>query len=260
MVLERLIGTKELLKDPLKAFFLGIIISLISLFIAYTVFPKTTGLFTVILITMASIPLINRMLRYEEYEDEKMMETHTFFQRYGDVILAYVTFFSGMIIAMSLSFVILPDQVAETVFDEQINEINIIRGKFTFGSKFFEILTNNISVLMLSFLFSFLFGSGAIFILGWNASVLSAAIGLIAKASGGVKAVPSAVLVFLPHGSFEIGAYFIGAIAGGLVSAAIMRKRSLKFWYVVRDSLKLLIISFIFLLLGAVIETFIIVL
>ena len=260
MVLERLIGTKELLKDPLKAFFLGIIISLISLFIAYTVFPKTTGLFTVILITMASIPLINRMLRYEEYEDEKMMETHTFFQRYGDVILAYVTFFSGMIIAMSLSFVILPDQVAETVFDEQINEINIIRGKFTFGSKFFEILMNNISVLMLSFLFSFLFGSGAIFILGWNASVLSAAIGLLAKASGGVKAVPSAVLMFLPHGSFEIGAYFIGAIAGGLVSAAVMRKRSLKFWHVVRDSMKLLILSFIFLLLGAVIETFIIVL
>jgi len=258
MVLERLVNARELLKDPLKAFFLGVIISLISLFIAYTVFPQSTGLFTVIIITMASIPLMNRVLRYEEHEDEKMMESHTFFQRYGDIIIAYIALFSGMILAMSLSFVVLPDVVVERVFDEQISEINIIRGKFEFGNKFVEIFANNSSVLTLSFLFSFLFGSGAVFILGWNASVLSAAIGLIAKSSGGLKGVPSAVLMFLPHGSFEIGAYFIGAIAGGLVSAAIMRRKSVKFWSVVQDSMKLLVLSFLFLVIGGIIETTII--
>jgi uncharacterized membrane protein SpoIIM required for sporulation len=163
-----------------------------------------------------------------------------------------------MIIAMSLSFVILPDPVVERVFSEQINEINLIRGKFEFSSKFVEILANNISVLTLSFLFSFLFGCGAVFILAWNASVLSSAIGLIAKSSGGAKALPSAVLMFLPHGSFELCAYFIGAIAGGLVSAAITRRKSVKFWLVVRDSMKLLALSFVFLLIGGIIETTII--
>jgi len=258
MVLERLIGTREALKEPLKTFVLGAIISLISLFVSYTIFPESTGLFTVIIMTIASVPLMNRILRYEEGEDEKMMETHTFMERYGDIIVTYVAFFSGMILAMSLSFVFLPDNVANRVFDEQINEINIIRGKFDFGDKFLNIFINNISVLMLSFLFSFLFGSGAIFILSWNASVLSAAIGLIAKASGGVKAIPSAVMMFLPHGSFEIGAYFIGAIAGGLISAAVTRRKSIKFWPVVQDSMKLLVISFIFLIIGGTIETFII--
>jgi len=258
MVLDRLLGVKETLKDPIKTFILGVVISLISLFISYTIFTKSTGLFAVVIITMATMPLMNRVIRYEEKEDEEIMETHTFFQRYGDIIISYIALFSGMILAMSISFVLLPDQVAERVFDEQINEINIIRGKFDFGNQFMEIFVNNTSVLMLCFLFSFLFGSGAIFILGWNASVLAAAIGLISKAAGGVKAFPAAVLMFLPHGSFEISAYFIGAIAGGLVSAAVMRKKSLKFWHVVKDSAKLLAICFIFLVVGAIIETTII--
>jgi uncharacterized membrane protein SpoIIM required for sporulation len=259
MVLERLLGTREALKEPLKIFTLGAIISLISLFVSYTIFPESTGLFTVILMTIASVPLINRVLSYEEDEDEKMMDTHSFAERYGDIILTYASFFTGMIIAMSLTFVLLPDQVANNVFVDQIEEINIIRGKFDFGDKFLNIFINNISVLMLSFLFSFLFGSGAIFILSWNASVLSAAIGMIAKSSGGVKAIPSAVMMFIPHGSFEIGAYFIGAIAGGLISAAVTRRKSVKFWPIVQDSMKLLIISFIFLFIGGIIETFIII-
>jgi len=258
MVLDRVLGVKEVLKDPIKAFGLGVIISSISLFVAYSIFPQSTGLFTVVIITLASLPLMNRVMRYEAYEDEKMMETHTFFQRYGDIILSYVSFFSGMIIAMSLSFVVLPEGLVEQVFSDQIREINLIRGQFDFGNKFIEIFANNSSVLTLSFLFSFLFGSGAIFILGWNASVLSSAIGMIAKSSGGVIALPSAVLMFIPHGSFEIGAYFIGAIAGGLVSAVVTRRKSVKFWPIIQDSLKLLAIAFVLLIIGALIETTII--
>jgi hypothetical protein len=89
MVLDRVLGVKEVLKDPIKAFGLGVIISSISLFVAYSIFPQSTGLFTVVIITLASLPLMNRVMRYEAYEDEKMMETHTFFQRYGDIILSY---------------------------------------------------------------------------------------------------------------------------------------------------------------------------
>ena len=260
MVLDRVVEAKEALKNPGKFFFFGVIISFISLFISYTVFPQNTGLFTIIIITIASVPLINRVLRYEEAEDEKIMETSTFWERYGDIIIAYIAFFSGMILSLSLSFVMLPDSVVEKVFNEQINEVNLIRGRFLFENKFLEIFSNNLSVLLLSFLFSFLFGSGAVFILAWNASVLASAIGLVAKSSGGVKAIPVAVLMFLPHGSFEIGAYFIGAIAGGLVSMALMRRKSVKFWQVVRDSLKLLILSLIFLIIGALIESAIIIL
>ena len=40
-----------------------------------------------------------------------------------------------------------------------------------------EIFINNMGVLFLCIIFSFLYGAGAIFILTWNASVIAAAIG-----------------------------------------------------------------------------------
>ncbi len=201
---------------------------------------------------------MNTMLAYEEKETEETGQRETFFQRHGDVILAYAALFVGMILAMSMVFVVLPDTVVQSVFDQQIKEVKLIQGHFTFGNQFLDIIANNISVLMLSFLFSFLIGTGAILILAWNASVLSAAIGLIAKSFGGVKGIPVAVLTFVPHGSFEILAYFIAAISGGLISAAVMRKKSNNFWYIVKDSVWLLVVAFVCLVVGALVETVII--
>lgn len=266
MVLERILSGVKGKKRPLMTFLLGAFISAISLFIAYTVFKESTGLFTVVIISLIMTPFMNQMISHEEAETEKVGESQTFFQRYGDIITAFTALFCGMILSMSLVFVILPCDDPNNldtcpvgkIFDEQIEEINIIRGRFTFGSQFLSILTNNISVLTLSFLFSFLLGAGAIFILSWNASVLSAAIGLIAKSFGGVRGIPVAVFTFLPHGSFEIMAYFIGAIAGGLVSATVTKKRSFKFWFIIKDCGKLFLISLVFLVVGAVIETAII--
>ncbi len=258
MVLERIISAKYARKQPSIIFFFSILISIISLFISYTVFKESTGLFTVVIISLAMVPFINRMLSYEERETEKTGEREGFFQRHGDVISAYGALFCGMVVAMSFVFILLPEEVVEGIFDEQIKEVNLIQGHFTFGNQLLDIFSNNISVLMLSFLFSFLLGTGAILILGWNASVLSSAIGLLAKSFGGFRGLPVAILTFIPHGVFELTAYFIGAIAGGLISAALMRKKSYRFWYIVKDCMKLLIVSVVFLIIGAVVETAII--
>ncbi len=258
MVLERILDVRSGRKNPLLIFFLGVLVSIVSLFISYTVFKENTGLFTVVILSLILVPFMNTMLAYEEKETEETGQRERFFKRHGDVILAYAALFVGMIFAMSMVFVVLPDTVVQNVFDQQIKEVKLIQGRFTFGNQFLDIIANNISVLMLSFLFSFLIGTGAILILAWNASVLSAAIGLIAKSFGGVRGIPIAVLTFIPHGSFEILAYFIGAIAGGLISAAVMRKKSNNFWYIIKDSVGLLIISFVLLVIGALVETVII--
>jgi len=259
MVLERIISFKHGRKKPLTIFFFSLLVSLIAIFIAYTVFKEFTGLFTVVIISLVMVPFMNSMLRHEERETVKTGEHQGFFERHGDVVMAYASLFAGMVIAMSFVFVLLPQGTVEMIFNEQINEVNIIQGRFTFGSQFLDILINNVSVLILSFIFSFLLGTGAILILAWNASVLSAAIGLLAKSLGGLKGIPIAILTFFPHGSFELTAYFIGAIAGGLVSSALMKKKSVKFWFIISDSSGLLFISFICLLIGAFIETLIII-
>lgn len=256
MVLESILVKKN--TNPFLIFLVSAVISLISVFISYNIFKDTVGLFTVVIISITMVPYINRTLWREEAETEATGEGQNLIERHGDVIKVFIAIFLGMTFALSAMFIILPDSAVESVFDEQIQEVKIIQGNFTFGNQFFDILINNSSVLLLSFLFSFLLGSGAILILAWNASVLSTAIGLIAKSFGGLKGIPIAVLTFLPHGSFELVAYFIGAIAGGLVSAGLMRKKSKKFGYILKDSISLLAVSLVMLLIGAVIETVII--
>jgi uncharacterized membrane protein SpoIIM required for sporulation len=257
MVLEWLLKAKYDRKHPLSIFVFSFIVSLISIFISYFVFKESTGLFIIVIISLALVTFINSMFRYEEIETEELGTRQNFLQRHGDIISAFASMFLGIVVAMSFAFVILPDNVVENIFNEQIREVNLIQGRFTFGGQFLEIIANNASVLILSFLFSFLIGTGAILILAWNASVLSAAIGLIAKSLGGIRGIPVAVLTFLPHGVFELTAYFIGAIAGGLISVALIRKNSRKFWFVVQDSLKLILVSFMLLMIGGVIETII---
>lgn len=257
MVLEKLISLRAALKNPLLVFVIGGIVSVICLLISFLVFETSVGLFFTFLVTIAMMPFMVNLVKYEEARQEELIirgKERSLLQRNRDILKVYIAFFCGMIFALSLLFMILPEKTVERLFDDQIREIEMIRGKVIFGDTFLTIVTNNISVLILSFLFSFLFGAGAIFILTWNSSILSTAIGLTAKSIGGFRALPLAVLVFFPHGSLEILAYFIGGIAGGFVSAAVTRRKSLGFWFIVRDSLFLMIFSVLLLIVAGFIE------
>jgi len=258
MVLEKVVSLRVALRNPLWVFAIGAIVSLACLFVSFMVFGTSVGLFSTFLITIAMTPFMLNLARYEEARQEDLLKRGKDFgllQRHRDILKIYIAFFCGMIFALSLTYLAFPDAVVEQLFQDQITEINLIRGKFAFPDLFLKIVTNNIGVLVLSFFFSFLFGAGAIFILAWNASILSAAIGMAAKSIGGLTGLPLAVMIFFPHGSLEILAYFIGGIAGGFVSVAITRRKSLGFWLVVKDSFKLMVVSIVLLIVAGIIET-----
>lgn len=261
MVLEWILEARKDRKHPINIFLFAAAVSLVSLFISYKVFEETTGLFTVVLISLATVPFINKMLFYEEVETEKSPDNESFWERHGDIIIAFAALFAGMTLAMSTVYVVLPDDVAKKVFSEQMQEIQRIQsnivGRFLTPNTFVEIFANNLSVLFLAFLFSLILGTGAILILAWNASVLSAAIGAIADSQGGLSGIPIGILTFLPHGTFELTGYFIGAIAGGLISMAVRRRNSPRFNYIIADSLKLLVVAILLLFVGGIIETII---
>lgn len=256
MVLERLVSVRTAVREPGWMFLIGGIVSVTCLAISFFIFETSVGLFTTFLVTFAMTPfMLNLVVRQEEIEEDKReIKKLNILQRHKDILKVYAAFFAGMILSLSIVYLMLPEHTVEKLFEDQINEIKIIRGSFLFFNNFQKILVNNVGVLFLSFLFSFLFGAGAIFILAWNASVLSAAIGMAAKSIGGFKGLPLAVLMFFPHGSLEILAYFIGGIAGGLVSAAIVRRKSPRFWFIVKDSFQMMGISVLFLVLAALIE------
>jgi len=175
-----------------------------------------------------------------------------FLSFYREIILSFVAIFAGMALVFSLIYLLLPTEIAEKSFQTQINEIKAIRGYFWLGETFRTILINNIGVLFLSFLFSFIYGSGAIFILAWNASILATASSMLAKSLGGAYKLPIALLSYMPHGSIEIVAYFLAAIAGGIASYHLTREKNIEAF---QDSFFLFALGVVFILLGAIVET-----
>ena len=261
MVLEKLVTIREAVRHPLWMLVIGALVSVVSLFISFLIFPESVGLFTTVLVTFIMTPFMVNLLTYEAFITEleiKKRLHQNFFQRHWDILLIYTAFFSGMIIALTLTFMFLPSETVEKLFEDQINEIKLIRGSFLFSSTFIKIAINNVGVLVLAGLFAFVFGSGAIFILSWNASVLAAAIGLTAKSIGGLSGIPVALITYLPHGVFEISAYFLGGIAGGILSAVVMKRKTELFGVMVNDSIKVMAVAIFLLLIGALIETMLI--
>ena len=111
------------------------------------------------------------------------------------------------------------------------------------------------------------------FILTWNASVISVAIGNFIRShlsnianTVGFVSIGSyfqifslGILRYMTHGIFEILAYFTAGLAGGIISVAVIRHdfRTKKFEHIVLDSADLLIISIFILVLAAFIEVFV---
>ena len=176
--------------------------------------------------------------------------------------------------------------VKESVFREQDRSIDSIQqlrnslsgnatieGKNTqFWSLVSLIFGNNATVLGIALLLSFIYGVGSLFLISWNASIIGVVVGkdaiqmlhgiaptplnaAIAYATGLVGVVGLA-----PHGIPEIIAYFIGAIIGGIISAAMNQRKSLhNFEVIAKDVLFLIVLAYALLMVGAVIEAFFIV-
>lgn len=264
MVLETLVDVKDAIKNPWKMLLFGIAISAIALGISYAVFPENAGLLTVFLIAIMMAPFMWKLLKQEEWHEEselrmvsgvKMrLDPREVVGRHSKIFLIYAAFFVGVVVGLSLIFWVLPDEIASSVFDDQrqqLNTINSIMGRVAFEGPFGEIFLNNIIVMVVSFVFALLFGIGAVFILAWNASVLAAAVGVILKTSG----LSLELLRFLPHGVFEIAAYFVAGISGGVISAALAKRGTKLLGPVLLDMLFMMVIAAVLVFIGAIVES-----
>jgi len=87
--------------------------------------------------------------------------------------------------------------------------------------------------------------------------VIAAAVGIFSKSQ--LVNLPMGLLRYMIHGIPEIGAYFVGALAGGIVSVAVIRRdlQGERMWRILQDSLILIIIAIVVLFLSALVEVFI---
>jgi uncharacterized membrane protein SpoIIM required for sporulation len=282
MVLESLSNPWKAEHRPSMLLLWGVIYALVGGLLATWLFPgNISSMVMVALVSGAAVPLMYNTIKFEEQKDLQIDGEKKLLEEHAKAVMVFFMLFLGITIGMTLLYLALPSEQAVNLFSsqidtyKQINPAAQVTGQATgSGSMFQRIFINNLKVLFFCIIFSFLYGAGAIFVLTWNASVIALAIGnvvrtklAIAAGGAGVVSVSSYLKIvaidgftrFFIHGIFEIGAYIIAALAGGIISVAIIKKHfnSDKSEHIILDISDLLLASFVVLLIAAVIEVYV---
>lgn len=269
MVFEVLVDPRKVTGKPWEMFFIGAVYAFIGFVLGFWVFRSQVSLIMVAFTAIISVPFVHSAIDSEQTQTKNRKDL-SLFQKHGKLMQMFVFLFIGFVFTFLLIFLIVPEHVQLSTFSTQLTSINEIQakvsGSFTsFAHSFGMIVVNNIRVLLFCTLFSFFYGAGAIFILSWNASVMGTAIGGtmqkgFSTAIGSTFTVISGSLVgYFAHGLPEVIAYFVGGLAGGIISVSLMRDglSSESFKNTSNDALNMLAFAVIILVLAGLIEIFV---
>ena len=276
MVLESLLNPPRAEHHPFAVFLLGAAYSTLAIFLAMWIFEEQSSMVMVFLSALATAPLMYHTLRFEENKD-LFSEGKSMLQQHAPALLFYLSLFAGMAVAFSFWYTALPTEMASSLFRVQAQTISNLNqhvtGNVTQTALLSKIFLNNIKVVIFCILFSFLDGSGAIFILTWNASVIGAAVGNFIRSHmakfAGVAGLGKAaayfyvgslsILRYAIHGIPEIFAYIIGGLAGGILSVAIVKHDfgTGTFEKILLDVSDLVLLSVLILFVAAILEVFV---
>ncbi len=266
---DMILHPKTAEKKPSELLLFALALGIVSSWLAMVISRNgDAGHLTVALMCIGAAPLIVHLIWLEERKEEQLKGA--FLERHWPLIQAYGAFFVGTVLAISMVYVLLPDSLSQTAFASQINELKAIRtlaiqgNAVSGGCDFLCILSNNLQVLLFVLIFSFIYGAGAIYVITWNASIVGVLIGVtteeLARNMGVHESIayllslPISFVRLIPHGIFEITGYLIGGLAGGMLSAAIMRGH-LKEKRILLDIAGMITLSVILIIIGAFIET-----
>lgn len=278
---ESIINPKKVERGPLKMLFIGLVYGSLSLllvrwfFSSDPVLSKFSGMIVVTFCVMFSLPFMYYLIKQEEEEDEQVEGFFSVWKVHKDAIYAFAWLFLGFLIAFSLCNIILQDNLLFNAQIETYCTINSpgsvencisqysfkenITGAATKEMRLLSIIENNIYVMIFTLIFSLIFGAGAIFVLAWNASVIAAAIGIFTKNQ--ISGIPMGFARYMIHGLPEIIAYFITALAGGIIGIGVIKKlrggnKNLNFLRVVENSIILIFLAIVVLSVAALIEVY----
>lgn len=314
MVFEHIVSIKLLYKKPYVSFLMGFVTSIISVLLAYFILPQYTGIVMIVFLVLLTIPYIYSLLFNEEKLDLTTENEKKLTKKHLYASFIYLLLFLGFTLGFLFSYVLYfnfyqpnaiknpSNSLSVEMFSPQLNTLTKINGNFNkiIGNyksssspidsfnDFLRIFENNTVVLIIALVLSFLYGSGAIFLLGWNSSILGIAMGNVALSLSSTKLITGvnqkvttkaashiantqiashswlyeltkASVRFLPHGIPEIFAYIVAGVAGGMISVAIIKHdfRSKKFEQIIFDTSNLFLISLILLLFAAIVEVYV---
>ncbi|MFH0971871.1 MAG: stage II sporulation protein M [Candidatus Micrarchaeota archaeon] len=283
MVIESLIGPRTAERNPSEIIVLAFIFVSMAVGIVDFLKIEPYGAMLLMFTLIPAIPFVLNLfkLEEEELEHETVLHSRTI-RRHFSVLLVLLAFFMGLTIGFTFWYLFLDGTDADRsakFFEPQLTELSRINelgaqlsGNMlgpllsgTTGPVFNFIFFQNLRVLALVVLGSLIYGAGSVFILIWNASVIGIFLGNVARkfvlheapAFSLIPGLSYGILGLIPHGTFELASYSIGALAGGILSFAITRKvvDTVEFKPILADVLKLVAISIVFLFVGALIES-----
>ena len=265
-------------------FFAGLLYSTLSFLLVKFIFSRDvvlsrySGLLVVMFSVLFCIIFVYHSLRLDEKEnilDET--DKKAFFHDWR-ILSMFVWLFLGFVIGFCLWQIVFPNSFD---FNAQIETYCVMNSPISYSDclnsyslnqtmqgieavpkgNFLGIFMNNMSVAFFIIIFSLIFGAGAIFIIIWNASIISSVIVLSIKYQ--ITSLPIGLSRFLIHGIPEIASYFLFAMAGGMTSLALISYFKGKLskdnmLNVVRRASYLAIIGIIILILSALLEVFLI--
>ncbi len=263
-------------KNEWYLFIYSFVVTCVAFLTAYYIFPAAASVVAIFFIVIVMLPAFYRFLiTEEEYIEELCCNSHvrhktieavsSLFERNRDVIIAYTYLFIGVAFASTLLYTFLPSTYLSGAFSFQKETLHAIRGDLTSPSiEFVKIFFNNLRVSFVAFLLSFFFGTGALFVITWNATIVGVFFGELARefVERGLCKGAAAILAFLfgsasimLHAVPEITAYFLAGIAGGILSLGVYRSRYTT--EIIEDSLAIYLSAVAFLLVAAFIEAYI---
>lgn len=274
MVLEQIYPVKLVEKNLVFALILGVAYALIGIGTAVILFPEDPAIVAVAFTAILIIPTVNKIFKEAEYVEGRRKQSSLllFFKDHWRIFIIYALLFLGIFMVFAFFSLVLPNLATNKLFENQLavrygdsGRAIATGGAILSSSTFKSIFFNNLSVLMLCLITSFIFGDGAFFVITWNASVWGTIFGALAK--GSALAVGKSPFIYFmlilisvfPHMILEAMSYFSGATAGGIMSKGMLREDfwSSRFFYVLRDTVLLILVGLLIVFIAAYVETYV---
>lgn len=266
MVFEQLFTPEKIARHPEYSLYLGVVYTLIAFATSYLLFiniPSFVGISTILFTIILTVPLTASLFRYEEQLE---LKEKGFFKKHKIVTDFFIYFFIGVFIVFFVLALALPDKIFSqsqlyglpVQMTGQGSPLNVPDSLLISA-----IFKNNLLVMLIAFALSLFYGSGALFLIILNASIFASALAEVVRTT-----VP--VGTFLTKYSFvgcnlgimffhmlpEVAGYLLAAIAGGVLSKALIKEKFLSpnFLKVLKSAFFLLFLAIIIIYFAAVIE------
>ncbi len=242
-------------RRKIYAIILGIIYVIISYGTAEIFFPSDISKIMIFFAALLLAPSTARWIGVEE-SIEKKKGIENFWRNHATITEIFVFLFIGIFIGYLLVGTYEANALSyQKTFLEGQGAIGTAKN-IDVVTQLYNIIANNISVIVIAFILSLFYGVGALFLTVLNASIFASFILLFAQLAQ--KGSALIALIFSIHFIPEVSGFLLATISGGVISKAIMVEKigTPSFKNVIKDGTILLLFSVILIVLAALLEVF----